>query len=68
MSAVSSLYRQAPSEWAGSPDERLVRLKSALRRLTARYGAAEVEARIRRHDPLTTEELILKQVLLEHVQ
>ena len=68
MGSVSSLYRMAPSDWAGSSDERLVRLKRALRHLVASYGAETVESRIRAYEPLDTEELILKNVLLEHVQ
>ena len=68
MSLVSGLYRLPASEWSGSPEERRVRLKLALRRLEAVYGPDTVESRIRAYEPATLEENVLKTILLDHVR
>ena len=47
---VSPIYRQIPSPtYQPNPDEAERRLRAAMRRLIARYGAAEVIRRIRAH-------------------
>ena len=68
MGLVSGLYRLPASEWSGSPDERRVRLKLALRRLGAAYGPETVARRIRAYDPVDLEENVLKTILLDHVR
>ena len=67
MALVSALYRMPASDWAGSPDERRVRLKLALRRLNAACGPDVVESRIRAYEPANPEESVLKTILLDHV-
>ena len=68
MSLVSGLYRMPASEWSGSPEERRVRLKLALRRLTGSYGPDVVESRIRAYEPMNPEESVIKTILLDHVR
>ena len=67
MGLVSALYRMPASEWSGSSDERRVRLKHALRRLEGTYGPSIVRDRIQAYEPVTTEENVLKTILLDHV-
>lgn len=67
MALVSRLYRQAPSTWAGSPDERRVRLKRALSRLKATYGAGYVEHQIRTYQPRNEDERAVQMIILAEV-
>ena len=67
MGLVSALYRMPASEWSGGQDERRVRLKLALRRLEAAYGLDVVTTRIAAYEPCSTEENVLKTILLDHV-
>ena len=47
-----------PSEWSGSADERLVRMKQALRRVSAQCGQEEVARRLSQYEPKTPEDWI----------
>ena len=47
-----------PSEWSGSADERLVRMKQALRRVSNQCGQEEVARRLSQYEPQTPEEWI----------
>ena len=67
MGLVSALYRMPASEWAGSQDERRVRLKQALGRLVSVYGPERVSQRIAAYEPITPEESVLKTILLDQV-
>jgi hypothetical protein len=68
MSLVSGLYRMAPADWAGSPDERRVRMKTMLSRIRASVGQESMERAIRAYEPANVEEQIIKQVVLDHVE